>query len=409
MKIIPRQITATCLQDLKTFPVLTLTGPRQSGKSTLLRGILPDWAYINLEEPHNMQFAIDDPKGFISSYGDKVIIDEIQRAPKLISYIQSEVDRDRRPGRFAITGSHNLLLLEQVSQSLAGRTAVRHLLPFSNSELNSAGIAPGTVEDAIFRGGYPLVHAHLEAGNAWLDSYIQTYVERDVRMIRNVSDLGTFRRFIKLCAGRSSQLLDLSGIGGDTGISHNTVRQWIGILEAGFIAFRLEPYFENFSKRIIKSPKLYFYDTGVLCRLLDIRNAVELASHPFRGAVFENWCVVEAMKVFTNCGERPEIYFWRDQSMEVDLLVKTGSRDIMAIECKSAATPPSNGFRNQLLLQKIMKSHNLRLAVAYGGLLTQTRSQGNLISWKDLAATIIGVVSVCVLWIPAFVNVLKRG
>jgi uncharacterized protein len=382
MKIIPRQLEAVCRSDLTVFPVLTVTGPRQSGKSTLLKSILPDWIYVNLEDPSNLDFALDDPKGFIRTYGDKVIIDEIQKAPKLLSYLQVEVDRDRRPGRFALTGSHNLLLLEHVSQSLAGRTSIRHLLPFSYSEVNAQGADFATIEENLFYGGYPLVYQHPQASGAWLDSYIQTYVERDVRTIRNVSDLATFRRFVRLCAGRASQLLDLSGIGADAGLTHNTVRQWVGVMEAGFIAFRLEPYFRNFSKRIIKSPKLYFYDTGLLCRLLEIRSARDLETSSFRGAIFENWCVLEALKAYHNRGERPGIYFWRDQSMEVDLLMELSPDSLAAIECKSGLTPPRDALQSPGALRNIMKGLAVSPAVIYGGTESQQRSDGKLLGWS---------------------------
>jgi predicted AAA+ superfamily ATPase len=348
--------------------------------------MLPEWSYVNLEDPDSQDFALSDPKGFLRLYSDQVILDEIQRVPKLLSYLQVEVDRDRRPGRFALTGSHNLLLLEQVSQSLAGRTTVRHLLPFSYDELAQADLAPKTLEDALFAGGYPMAQAGSDTAVAWLDSYVQTYVERDVRMIRNVADLSTFRRFLRLCAGRASQLLDLSGIGGDAGISHNTVNQWIGVLEAGFIAFRLEPYFKSFSKRIIKSPKLYFYDTGLLCRLLDIRSPRDLVLSPFRGAIFENWCLVEALKWHHNHGQRAGLYFWRDQSMEVDILAEKGSLHLVAIECKSSVTPPADALKNPVALASIMKGNQIDPAVVFGGDESQSRTQGTLFSWRDFGS-----------------------
>ena len=385
MQIIRRQLQDICESDLRTFPVLTVTGPRQSGKSTLLKSILSDWQYVNLEDPSSLDFATNDPKGFIRTYGDRVIIDEIQKSPNLLSFLQVEIDRDRRPGRFALTGSHNLLLLEQVSQSLAGRTSIRHLLPFSYGEIKSSGFRPKTIEDAMYFGGYPPIYHHRESVTAWLDSYIQTYVERDVRLIRNVTDLSAFRRFVRLCAGRASQLLDLSGLGADAGLTHGTVKQWIGVLEAGFIAFRLEPYFRNFSKRIIKSPKLYFYDTGLLCRLLDIRSSRDLETSPFRGAVFENWCIVEALKAHLNRGLRPGIYFWRDQSIEVDLVMELSASEVAAIEFKSGLTPPSDALKAPQSLQKIMKGLKVSPAVVYGGEDNQLRSEGKILGWSSVA------------------------
>lgn len=385
MEMIRRQLQNFCEADLRSFPVLTVTGPRQSGKSTLLKSILNGWTYVNLEDPSSLDFATNDPKGFIRTYGDRVVIDEIQKSPQLLSYLQVEIDRDRRPGRFALTGSHNLQLLEQVSQSLAGRTSIRHLLPFSYSELKLAGASPKTIEDVMFYGGYPPIYHHLESVTSWLDSYIQTYVERDVRLIRNVTNLSAFRRFLRLCAGRSSQLLDLSGLGSDVGLTHNTVKQWIGVLEAGFIAFRLEPYFRNFSKRIIKSPKIYFYDTGLLCRLLDIRSSKDLETSPFRGAVFENWCVLEVLKAHLNRGMRPCIYFWRDQSIEVDLLMELSASAVAAIECKSGLTPASDAFKSPRQLKKIMKGMNVSPSVVYGGEDNQLQSEGTLWGWSAFA------------------------
>lgn len=389
MEYIERQLSALCTKDLKTFPVLTLTGPRQSGKSTLLRRLLPDWDYVNLEEPSHLDFATGDPQGFLRTYPGQVVIDEIQRAPRLLSQIQVEVDKERRPGRFAITGSHNLLLLEHVSQSLAGRTSVRHLLPFSYAELSSSKKAPTDLERALLLGGYPLAHADPGAALAWLDSYMQTYVERDVRAIRNVTDLASFRRFLRLCAGRAGQLLDLSGLGGDAGISHNTVRDWVGVLEAGFIAFRLEPYFRNFSKRIIKSPKLFFYDTGLLCRLLDIRAPSDLLTHPFRGAVFENWCTVEVLKAFHNQGRRPSLYFWRDQSMEVDLLIELSGNRLAALECKSGVTSVSDFIAAPLKFAKIADPDTVVPGVVFGGETSQRRSQGSFLSWSEFATGLV--------------------
>jgi predicted AAA+ superfamily ATPase len=382
MKYYQRELSKVCLSDLKHFPVLTVTGPRQSGKSTLLKHILKDWDYVNLEEPDTLDFATEDPQGFLNAHPKQAIFDEIQRAPKLLSQIQVNIDKSRKPGLYAVTGSHNLLLLQNVSQSLAGRTTVRHLLPFSLLEAEKTQSIPPVLEEALFFGGYPCVLQSKTASNAWLDSYLQTYVERDVRLIRNVSDLSTFRRFLKLCAGRAGQLLDLSSLGGDCGITHNTARDWIGVLEAGFIAFRLEPYYHNFSKRIIKSPKLYFYDTGLLCRLLGVQTMKDLSQHPFRGSIFENWCVLEALKIFINRGESPKVYFWRDQKIEVDLLIELSNGKLAALECKSSFTPATDFLDAPLKFRSFAKKPGIIPGAIYGGDKNQYRSEGVLLSWR---------------------------
>lgn len=388
MKFIPRTIKQRCQRDLESFPILTITGPRQSGKSTLLQNLFPNWKYANLEDPSISDFAKEDPKGFLNTYNNHVIFDEIQRVPSLLSYLQVEIDKDRKPGRFAISGSNNLLLLEHVSQSLAGRTSVRHLLPFSYEELREGHKSQTELNSALFYGGYPAVHEHLGNAHSWLDSYTQTYIERDVRLIRNVNDLGTFRRFLRLCAGRVGQLLDLSGIGNDAGISHNTTRDWVNVLEAGFIAFRLEPYFKNFSKRIIKSPKLYFYDTGVLCRLLDIRSPEDLTIHPFRGAIFENWCIVEALKRQFAYGTTQNIYFWRDQTIEVDILVKFESSKLFVVECKSSATSNASFIDNAMAFKKFAKGEDVIPTVVYGGDFSQSRHAGTFLGWQDFSSNL---------------------
>jgi predicted AAA+ superfamily ATPase len=390
MNLITRQIKPLLLRDLSMFPVLTLTGPRQAGKSTLLRSLLPNWRYVNLEDPSSQEFAHQDPVGFVRTYSDRVIFDEIQRVPKILSSLQVAVDADRRPGRFAVTGSHNLLLLEQVSQTLAGRTSVRNLLPFSYRELADHTLAPNSLDEAMFLGGYPPVHdlaskSQRDGERTWLDSYMQTYVERDVRMIRNVADLPMFQRFVRLCAGRVGQLLDMSGIGGDIGLSHNSVRDWINVLETGFIAFRLEPYFKNYAKRIIKSPKLYFFDTGLLCRCLDIRTPEDVAIHPFRGHIFENYCLAETIKAFHNHGERPAVFFWRDKSIEIDLLIQRSSSALDAVECKSGATALAEFLDAPQKFKGFAKDLDVTPKVVYGGDETQARSTGTIIGWRQFA------------------------
>ena len=277
------------------------------------------------------------------------------------------------------------MLLQSVSQSLAGRSSIRYLLPFSYRELSESGWTATSIENQLFYGCYPPVLHHLKASSAWLDSYIQTYIERDVRLIRNVSDLGQFRRFIKLCAGRVGQIIDFSSIGRDVGLTHNTVRDWIGILETGFIAFRLEPFYKNFSKRVIKSPKLYFYDTGLLCRLLGIGSPEELNISSFRGAIFENWCVMESYKSILNRGEQPQIYFWKDKTFEVDLLIETGIEKISAWEYKSSVSMPAGALEGPNSLEKIMTGYEITKSAVYAGSGNQNRSNGTILDWKSFA------------------------
>jgi predicted AAA+ superfamily ATPase len=387
-----RTIESTCLKDLEAFPILTLTGPRQSGKSTLLRKLLPDWQYVNLEDINNREFASQDPIGFLKTYSDKVVFDEIQRIPTLLSQIQVVVDSEKKLGRYALTGSHNLLLLEHISQSLAGRTSIRHLLPFSFIEMKNSNISKNSMEENLFLGGYPSVHENISNSTTWLDSYVETYIQRDVRMIKNISDLSTFERFIRVCAARTSQIIDLSSIGNDIGVTHNTIKEWLGVLEAGFVCFKLEPFYKNYSKRIIKRPKIYFYDTGLLCRILRIKTPEELETHSLRGAIFENWCVTEIQKAFFHQGQRPAMSFWRDQKIEVDILIDSLADKILAFECKSGSTIQEGFFKNISELKSIIDDKLIDSYVTYGGDQTQKRSNGEFLSWKDFAVNILDLI-----------------
>lgn len=341
------------------FPVVTVTGPRQSGKTTLTRMVFTNHEYVSLEEPHEREFALSDPRGFLKRYKGCVILDEIQRVPALLSYIQGIVDVNDKPGRYILTGSQQLHLSAKVSQTLAGRTAIVHLLPFSLDELRGLPSRdPWKLNDfperretpafnfetMLYRGFYPRIHDKGLAPQDWLAGYYQTYVERDVREVSNIGNLEIFQRFVRLCAGRTGQLLNLSSLAADCGISHTTTRQWISILQAGFIIHLLPPHFTNFSKRVIKSPKLYFLDTGLLCYLLRIREPADLTDHALRGAVFETYVVSELIKAFAHRGETPPLYFWRDRTgHEVDILIDTGKK-LIPIEIKSGATVNNSFF-----------------------------------------------------------------
>ena len=348
------------LTDLaKQFPVVSIMGPRQSGKTTLSKIVFKKHDYVSLEEPNEREFALADPKGFLRRFPGGVILDEIQRAPALLSYIQGIVDREDSPGRFSLTGSQQFHFMEKVSQTLAGRTAIVQLLPLSLNELLGEtapdlckiDALPGkrkkpafSLEEIIYKGLYPRIHDKKLDPHDWLSAYYRTYVERDVRDVANIGNLETFQRFVRLCAGRTGQLLNLSSLASDCGISHTTARHWISILQAGFIIHLLPPHHANFSKRIIKSPKLYFLDTGLLCYLLKIRGGEDIATHPLKGSIFETFVISEIYKAFAHTGEVPPLYFWRDRTgHEVDMVIDTGKK-LIPIEIKSSETIDGSFF-----------------------------------------------------------------
>lgn len=349
--LIHRIIAKQLLDAAQKYPVITLTGPRQSGKTTLCRHVFKDYVYISLEDPDNAQMAKEDPRGFLGMHTGNVILDEVQRVPHLFSYIQTLADVEDRPGRFVLTGSHNFLLMEKITQSLAGRCAIFHLLPFSRAELmletpldietlgRNVKITDHPVQmdlyDMMFRGFYPRIYDKDLNPQEWLHDYLHSYIERDVRLISNIGSVDEFERFMGLCAGRSGQILNISSLAADCGISQITAKKWISILESSFIIKLLRPHFQNFNKRLIKSPKLYFNDTGLLCYLLRIRSVEELKTHGMRGMIFETWVVGEFIKNYFNRRLEPDIYYWRDSNAnEVDLIVSLGNKLVpVAIKC----------------------------------------------------------------------------
>jgi len=332
-----RQLTAYIQGLAKKYPVITLLGPRQSGKTTLVKAAFPNKPYVNMEDAENRALATLDPKSFMKTYADGAILDEIQRTPHLLSYIQVCVDEADRKDMFILTGSHQATLHSAVSQSLAGRTALLRLLPLSLQELRNANFV-NPVEEIILKGGYPRIYKeNLPISNAY-SSYFQTYVERDVRQILQIKDIIQFERFIKLIASRIGQLVNYASLASDVGVSAVTIKEWIAVLEATYILVHLEPYFENFGKRLIKSPKLYFADTGLACYLLGIDTVEQLVKDQLYGNLFENWVVMELFKSRFNCAADPRLYFYRDVSgKEVDLLFQQGSR-LLPIEIKSSKT-----------------------------------------------------------------------
>ena len=386
--MIPRHLHATLRQAVGQYPVTTLTGPRQSGKTTLLRAAFPHFDYVSLEAPDERAFALEDPRGFLGRFSGPTILDEAQRAPDLFSYIQVLADEDPIPGRFVLSGSQNFLLMAGVSQSLAGRVRVAHLMPFSMRELaRPDGGAPGSGRWAehAWRGHFPRIHdRQLEPGE-WLAGYHQTYLERDVRELTQVGDLERFNRFVMLCAGRAGQLLNLASLANDCGIAADTVRRWLSVLETGFVTFRLLPYHRNYNRRLTRSPKLYFVDTGLLCWLLGIRDPGQLASHPLRGSVFENLIVAEALKAAYHAGEVPRLYFWRDhRGNEIDLLMERGVRPHI-VEIKSGATVNADHFKAFRYWRSIGGDEGF-CTLVYGGDSTTRREGVDVLAWLDWPA-----------------------
>lgn len=336
--MIPRILKSELLAQMKEFPIVTVLGPRQAGKTTLVRESLPDFDYVSLENPETMAIAQEDPKAFLEHHRGRVIFDEIQRAPHLLSYLQGIVDEDGRNGQFILTGSHQLELREAVSQSLAGRTGMLYLLPLSMQELEAVGMQRPSIEESLLYGFLPRVHAQDQRPRVAYASYYQTYVERDVRQLIQLRDASLFEKFVKLLAGRVGQLVNHNSLGNDVGIDAKTVRHWLSILEASFVIFKLPPYFNNFGKRVIKSPKYYFTDTGLLCYLLGIEKASQVARDPLIGGLFENLVVIEALKARQNQGRMPNLYFFRDShGNEIDLL-HDSARELIGIEIKSSST-----------------------------------------------------------------------
>ena len=372
----------TKLEELAgKYPIVTLTGPRQSGKSTLLRYAFPDYKYVSLEDPDMRLFSLEDPRGFLSTYPEKTIIDEVQRVPALFSYIQTHVDDINREGMYMLAGSHNFLLMENITQSLAGRTAILKLLPLSHAEMQKSGILPSSVDEEIFNGGYPRLYDKGITPTEYYPFYIQTYVERDVRMMKNIGDLSKFIRFIKLCAGRIGQLLNLSSLANECGIAVSTASAWISVLEASYICYLLKPDFNNYVKRLIKAPKLYFYDTGLACSLLNIQNAEQVSTHFLRGGLFENLVINEFIKKSFNQGVEPVLSFWRDSTgNEVDLLHYVDGKPY-AYEIKSGATYNADFFKGISKWAKLSGAEPHQCAVVYNGDMNISTSFGNVVKW----------------------------
>jgi len=356
------------------YPVVTITGPRQSGKTTLCRKVFPHLHYVNLEAPDVRLFAVDDPRGFLTTYADGVILDEIQRAPELLSYIQTIVDEDRRPGQFILTGSQQFEVMNTVSQSLAGRTALLKLLPLSIEEIESQHL-PNSVDRMLLSGFYPRIYDQGLNPTQAMGDYFETYVERDLRQLGAIKDLMLFERFVRICAGRTGQLLNMQSLGNDVGASHTTVRSWLTLLEASYIVFLLPPWYANISKRLIKSPKLYFYDVGLASYLLGLEAENQTNRDPLRGNLLENLVIIEALKYRYNQGKRNNLFFYRDSNgNEVDLIAENG-RKLSAIEIKAGATINPDYFKGLKSFKEAVGDRwQVTSSVIYGGTDIQRRT-----------------------------------
>ena len=381
--MIYRKLTATLQRLAKTFPVIAITGPRQSGKTTLVKAVFADKPYITLEDPAERAFAFEDAKGFLHRFRDGAIFDEAQRWPDLFSYLQGMVDEEPIPGKFILTGSQQFGLLAGVSQSLAGRVGMTALLPLSISELPAASQSSQSLDTLIIKGSYPALYMRDISPADWFASYIATYIERDIRQVLRVHDLSVFQRFVRLCAGRNGQLLNLNALAGETGVSQKTARSWLSVLESSYIVHLLPPYFRNFGKRLIKTPKLYFLDQGLACWLLGIRSHEHLALHPMRGAIFESFIISEFLKSRYNRGLPPDLYFWRDNNgLEADIVFERGTK-LQPVEIKSGQTITGDYIRAGQRAARFAAEEALQPWLIYGGDDSYERNGVTIMSWRD--------------------------
>lgn len=380
--MIPREAEKELVTIARQFKAVALTGPRQSGKTTLVRYVFDKKPYVSLENPDNRSFALNDPRGFLQTYAKGAIFDEVQRAPDLFSYLQQILDEEKETGKYILTGSNNFLLQENISQSLAGRIAYLKLLPFSYDELKNYTAV--SLRKLIFSGCYPPLYDQAIEPARWYANYVSTYIERDVRQLLNVGNHILFDRFLRLCAGRTGQMLNMNNLAIETGVDNKTISSWIGILESSYILFRLKPHFKNFNKRIVKTPKLYFYDTGLVCYLLGIKNEDQLQNHPLYGNIFENYIVAEIMKTKLHNALSMDLYYWRDNTgHETDLLID-GLSTLMPLEIKAGQTITDDFFKNIRFFQKI--SGVTKSLLVYSGDQQQQRSSDiHVLPWNKIS------------------------
>lgn len=382
--MIPRQAAAILQRLTQGYPILAITGPRQAGKTTLAQATFPDKRYVSLEDLDEREFADQDPRGFLARFPDGAILDEAQRCPKLFSYLQTRVDAEKRMGMFVLTGSQQFGLLSNITQTLAGRVGLLQLLPFSLQELQAANVPLDDLDDLLWRGMYPPIYDRDLAPEQWFANYVMTYIERDVRRIVEVQNLSLFQRFIKMCAARTGQLLNMSSLATDCGVTHGTIRSWLSVLEAGYVVFLLQPHHQNFGKRLVKTPKLYFHDTGLAAFLLGIRDAQHLSIHSARGSLFENFVVSEMMKQRFNQGLALNLYFWRNNTGdEVDVVIGQGEK-LMPVEIKSGQTYNSDFVTGINKWMKFAGETSMTPQLVYGGNDNMSRNGVEVQSWKNI-------------------------
>jgi predicted AAA+ superfamily ATPase len=384
MNFIDRHIEKVILEQSSKFPVIAVTGPRQSGKTTLLKTLFKGYDYISLEDPDNRAYASVDPVSFLTRFNDKAIFDEVQQVPELFSYIQTIVDNSGKMGQFILSGSQNFQLINNITQSLAGRVAIFKLLPFDFDEMKAGNILADNIAEVCLNGFYPAVYDRSIKPTIFYSNYIQTYVERDVTKLTNIRDTRQFRTFVSLCAGRVGQLLNLNSLANECGISQPTAKSWLSILESSYIIFQLQPYYQNFNKRVVKTPKLYFYDTGLLCHVLGIRDVNTFDKNPSRGNIFENLIVAEYQKKNAHQYLHNEYWFWRDSNgHEVDLLTQNGNAfDIF--EIKSTLTILPEHFKGMNFFDEISNGQAGRKTLVYGGSENQMRTNYSVLGWRNI-------------------------
>lgn len=389
-----RDVTPVLLKYASQYPVIAILGPRQSGKTTLAQMTFAQHTYISFEDYDNREFALTDPKKFLAAHRNDhgLILDEIQHVPQLLSYIQTYVDADDKSGYFILTGSQNFLVQQTISQTLAGRMAIITLLPMSINELKENALLTEKSEDSMFVGGYPRIFAKKLEPTNWFSFYTKTYLEQDVRQITQVHDLNTFEKFLRMCAGRIGQIVNFSSLANDCGITHNTAKAWLSILESSYIVYFLTPHYTNFNKRLTKTPKLYFYDTGLACFLLSIKNAEQLYTHYLRGSLFEGTMITEILKTYYNKGQMPNVYFWQDsQGHEIDCMLDEGGK-LIPIEIKSAETIVAPFFDSLDYWYELSESEEGSGYIIYGGLENQERTKGIVISWQSVGQKIKHII-----------------